>query len=51
MPWKDVNAMELRIQFITDWLRKTHTVIDLCGLYAVSCGTRQSHLTPAAANG
>ena len=36
MPWKDVNAMELRIQFITDWLRKTHTVIDLCALYGIS---------------
>jgi transposase InsO family protein len=36
MPWKDVNAMEQRIQFITDWLRKTHTVIDLCALYGIS---------------
>ena len=27
MPWKDVNAMELRIRFIADWLKKTHTVI------------------------
>ena len=36
MPWKDVNAMELRIQFITDWLKKTHTVIDLCALYGIS---------------
>jgi len=28
--------MEQRIQFITDWLRKTHTVIDLCALYGIS---------------
>jgi hypothetical protein len=26
MPWKDANVMELRIQFITDWLKRTHTV-------------------------
>ena len=36
MPWKDVNAMELRIQFIADWQKKTHTVIDLCALYGIS---------------
>ena len=36
MPWKDANIMELRIQFITDWLRKTHTVSDLCALYGIS---------------
>ena len=36
MPWKDVNAMELRVQFISDWLKKTHTVIDLCALYGIS---------------
>ena len=29
MPWKDVNVMELRIQFIADWMKKKHTVIDL----------------------
>ncbi len=22
MPWKDTNAMEQRIQFIADWLKK-----------------------------
>ena len=32
MPWKDANIMELRIQFITDWLKRTHTVSDLCTL-------------------
>ena len=36
MPWKDVNAMDQRIQFITDWLRRTHTVSDLCALYGIS---------------
>ena len=36
MPWKDVNVMELRIQFIADWLKKRHTVIDLCALYGIS---------------
>ena len=36
MPWKDANIMELRIQFITDWLRKKHTVSDLCALYGIS---------------
>lgn len=36
MPWKDANIMELRIQFITDWLKRTHTVSDLCALYGIS---------------
>jgi len=36
MPWKDVDAMEQRIQFVTDWLRKTHTVSDLYALYGIS---------------
>ena len=36
MPWKDVNVMELRIQFIADWMKKKHTVIDLCALYGIS---------------
>jgi transposase-like protein len=36
MPWKDTNIMELRIQFITDWLKRTHTVSDLCALYGIS---------------
>jgi putative transposase len=36
MPWSETNAMEQRIQFITDWLRRTHTVSDLCALYGIS---------------
>jgi putative transposase len=36
MHWKDTNAMEQRVQFITDWLRKRHTVSDLCALYGIS---------------
>jgi len=36
MPWKDTNAMQERIQFITDWLKRTHTVSDLCALYGIS---------------
>ena len=36
MPWKEVDAMEQRIQFIQDWLKQTHRVIDLCALYGIS---------------
>ena len=36
MPWKDTNAMEQRIQFIRDWLRRTHSVSELCALYGIS---------------
>ena len=36
MPWKATNAMELRIQFIQDYLRRSHTVADLCALHDVS---------------
>ena len=36
MPWNETNAMEQRIQFIRDWLKMTHSVSDLCALYAVS---------------
>ena len=36
MPWKDTNIMEQRIQFIRDWLRRTHTVSDLSALYEIS---------------
>ncbi len=35
MPWKDTNIMELRIQFITDWIKRTHTVSDLCAQYGI----------------
>lgn len=36
MPWKDTNAMQQRIQFIRDWLKRTHSVSDLCALYGIS---------------
>jgi transposase InsO family protein len=36
MTWKDTNAMEQRIQFIRDWLKRTHTVSDLSALYGIS---------------
>lgn len=36
MPWNETNAMEQRIQFIRDWLKKTHSVSDLCALYGIS---------------
>jgi putative transposase len=36
MPWSETNAMEQRIQFIRDWLSRTHSVIDLSALYGVS---------------
>jgi transposase InsO family protein len=36
MPWSETNVMEQRIQFIADWLRRTHSVIDLCALYGIS---------------
>lgn len=36
MPWSETNAMEQRIQFITDWLRRTHAVSELCALYGIS---------------
>ena len=35
MSWKDASIMELRIQFITDWLKRTHTVSDLCTRYGI----------------
>ena len=36
MAWKEADAMQTRIQFIQDWVRKKHSVVDLCGLYGVS---------------
>jgi putative transposase len=36
MPWSETNAMEQRIQFIQDWLERTHRVSDLCALYGIS---------------
>lgn len=36
MPWNETDAMEQRIAFIRDWLKRTHSVIDLCELYGIS---------------
>ena len=36
MPWSETNVMEQRIQFIQDWLKRTHGVSDLCALYGIS---------------
>ena len=36
MPWNETNAMEQRIEFIRDWLKKTHSVSELCALYGIS---------------
>ena len=36
MPWNETDAMEQRIQFIQDWLRRTHHLSDLCALYGIS---------------
>ncbi len=36
MPWKEVNPMELRKQFIADWRRGKRTVMELCALYGIS---------------
>jgi transposase InsO family protein len=36
MPWKETDAMEQRIQFIRDWLKRTHSVTDLCAMYGIS---------------
>jgi putative transposase len=36
MPWSETCTMDLRIQFIRDWLTRRHTVVDLCARYCVS---------------
>ena len=36
MPWKEVNPMELRKQFIADWRRGKRTVMELCAMYGIS---------------
>ena len=36
MPWKDTNAMQERIQFISDWLTRIDTFSDLCARYDIS---------------
>ena len=36
MPWKDTDAMQERIQFISDWLKRIDTFSDLCARYDIS---------------
>ena len=36
MPWRDVSPMDQRTRFIADYLYRTLTVTELCGLYEVS---------------
>lgn len=36
MPWNETNAMEQRIQLIRDWLKRTHTVVELSAMYGIS---------------
>ena len=36
MPWKEADAVDSRIQFIQDWLRKKHSVVDLSEMHDVS---------------
>jgi transposase InsO family protein len=36
MPWNETDAMQQRIEFIRDWLKKTHSVSELCALYGIS---------------
>jgi putative transposase len=36
MPWKEVNVMELRKQFIRDWKLEMRSVKDLCAMYGIS---------------
>lgn len=36
MPWKEVNVMELRKQFIRDYKLEVRTVKDLCAMYGIS---------------
>jgi putative transposase len=36
VPWKETNVMDLREQFIEDWLRRTTSISELCERYEVS---------------
>jgi putative transposase len=36
MPWKETNAMDQRVQFIRDWLKRVHSFSELCALYEIS---------------
>ena len=36
MPWKETSAMNERMMFIGDYLRKEYTIADLCRAYGIS---------------
>jgi transposase InsO family protein len=36
MPWKELSALEQRLEMITDWLRGDYTVVELSHIYGVS---------------
>lgn len=36
MPWKELSAMEQRMELITDWLKDDYTVVELGRIYGVS---------------
>ena len=36
MPWKDIQPMDQKILFISDYLRRTATISDLCQRYGIS---------------
>lgn len=36
MPWKELSAMEQRMELITDYLRKDYTIVELGQIYGVS---------------
>ena len=36
MPWKETDPMKERVRFIQDWLRRSHSVVELCAMYGIS---------------
>jgi hypothetical protein len=53
MPWRQVDAMNQRFQFVRDARRRLMTFTDLCALYGISrtvgpkqCGCVSSELAP-----
>jgi hypothetical protein len=36
MPWKETDPMKERVRFIQDWLRRSHSVAELCAMYGIS---------------
>lgn len=36
MPWKELSAMEQRLELIADWLKKDYTVVELGQIYGIS---------------